>query len=539
MAAAVCIVFPLLRDAMKANGAAVWIAVLLTAVNPVALSQALSYYSDGFLFQMLTIAAAAFAYLAYKPGGKLALAAKIAAFAAVCLAANTAINALLYCAILCLLFFLARVISITRSSASKYTRTKRNIRLFIYFISIIIAAVGVLGMASYAMNFLRYGSPLYGLYGASAVNTAFDAQMSAPFSGLPRAAQVIVSVFSRLSAEPVSDIAIKIPFTYINAEFHLATAEAVSGGWGILFSTVFIVSSLVLLWSLVLTIIRRSRRAWLIAALLLTVALPVFVLPYLFVARLYLQLYWLPLAALLCLISPAENKRNLQSGKLRGSFKWLLAAGLCAALLFSYITPCNVLTGQIQNTADARTAIETLIRETEGGDTVVDIAPAERGLYYGLLFNLQDEGLDAYNFVEHLPEDAIDGTLFASLRYRLRDAGDDASTNSFLAWLNQNGLHRRHRQTQRLRRAGCGYALAAFCSGAGRRFAQQPDGELPGCHRQWRQHPHRAKRFRGRIGANACKRNIRYAAILSVGRVYRYRRHGLRAGERRVCHCGV
>jgi len=348
MAAAVCVAGPLIRDAFKLSGFTAFTAALLAVVNPVTLGQALTYEGDGFMYQTLTVAAAALAYMAYKPEGRFAGMAKAAAFAGVCLAVNIKASALPFCAALCLLCYIARVIGIARSGAPRKTRTKRQLCLLLYFAAMLAAALCALGAATYVTNFLRYGDPFYGMFAAASMNT--DLETLSVIGGLPLAAQVFVSLFSPVSAGPLSEIALKIPFTVTASEFSLASPGAVVGGWGVMFSGIFSLSVLVILWSLAVADKRRSRRGWLILLLLLAVFVPAFFVPYLYSARNYLPLFWLPAAALLCLFSAAEDTRLAPPGKGRMVLRRLLGAALCLLLIVNCVTGYNSLVMQARET---------------------------------------------------------------------------------------------------------------------------------------------------------------------------------------------
>ena len=431
MIAAVCIVAPLIKHSFKLSGFGALFAVCFAVFNPVTLGQVFTYYPDGFAYQLLTIGAASFASSAYKPHGRYAPAAKAAAFAAIGLAVNVTASAILYAALICAVYYGARVIAIARSGRSRNTRSKQQWGLFAYFLCLGITAFGVLGATTYALNFLRYGNPLHGMYTALFANAANDALLAPDISALPLFAQFMISLLSPVSAGTFAGITLKIPFTFTSVELTLATLDAATGGWGLLFSGIMAVSLVILVISLILLAIRRSRRAILLIIALIVVMLPPVFLPYLFKARHYMLLFWLPSIALCCLFAAQTHTFWLR----------FLAAALGMLLAFNCVTAYNSLLAQAQTTADARQTIAAIITETEGGDTALDIAVAAGGPYAGLLFTLQDAGITEYNAIAAIPESQITGTVLELLSYRLRASGGDPyrDANAFLAGLYQNG----------------------------------------------------------------------------------------------------
>jgi hypothetical protein len=441
MVACICLVAPMLKDAMKVSALAAFMSILLVSANVVTIAQALTYYNDGFVYQMLTIAAAALTYMAFKPEGRYVRMAQLAAFLAVCMAINIKTSAVLFCAIICLFYYIARVIAIAQSTAEPQVRKRQQRNLFLYFVAMVLCAVCVLGATTYIVNLVRFGIPFYGMLGQTSINTLLESLMSPKIHNLPLFLQFFVSLFSPMANILFTDINLKVPFTVSADEWNVSALDTNINGWGILFSGIFILSLIVILRAIYLLGKRRSRKVKFLVFILITVLLPVFFIPYLFSARYYLQPYWIVLAALLCLFAPPAEE-GVRVRPLREVNKIptrLLGILLCGLLIVNCVTAYRYLDFQINETKTSRATMETIRNETENNGKVMDVTTASPGMFYALFFNLKDEGITKYNFTEHITD--IHGTVLYYLAYNLRDGGEPAKmeSSSFLYSLNSNG----------------------------------------------------------------------------------------------------
>ena len=439
MAACLCMVGPMLKDAMKIGAFAAFLSILVVSVNVVTLAQALTYYNDGFVYQMLTIAAVSLTYMAFKPDGRFARMARVAAFLAVCMAINIKTSAVLFSAIICFFYYIARVIAIAQSSAEPQARKKQQRGLFLYFVAMVLCAVCVLGATTYMINLVRFGNPFYGMLGQTSINTLLESLMSPKIHNLPLFLQFFVSLFSPMANILFTDINLKVPFIVSADEWNVSALDTNINGWGFLFSGIFLLSLIVILRAMYLLGKRRSRKVKFLAFTLITVLLPVFFIPYLFSARYYLQPFWAVLAALLCLFSPAAEE-GTKASPLREAGRIplrMLGGVLCILLAINTLPAFRYLSFQAKETETSRATIETIRTETENNGKVMDVTTASPGMFYALFFNLQDEGIK-FNFSERLSD--IRGTVLYYLAYNLRDGGDPpkVETNSFLYTLNTN-----------------------------------------------------------------------------------------------------
>ena len=168
--------------------------------------------------------------------------------------------------------------------------------------------------------------------------------------------------------------------------------------------------------------------------------LPVFFIPYLFSARYYLQPFWVPLAALVCLFAPSVRVKKTGEPKYPASryMKLILAPVLCVLLIVNASTSYNFLSNQYATSTDSRAKIADIKAQLAAGGKVMNATTIARGLFYGLFFNLRDEGI-AYHYSETLPD--ADSDLYYYMLYNIRDSGPDpdAEANAFLYSLFRDG----------------------------------------------------------------------------------------------------
>ncbi len=435
--ACVLIAAPMLKDAFKLGRTAAFLAVFLACANLIALSQLALYHYDSFAYQMLTVAMISFAYILFKPNGTLSGAAKAAAFMATCIAVNISPTAALLAAILCVVYFVARIVQIWRTE-DEGDRLWPTLGVLLYLAVMAVFALLALGASTYLVNFLRNGDPFYGMAGQSAMNNLPEDLMSPEIRALPLVVQFFVSMFSSMSAGAFTSIDLKIPFTISRGEWTLPTMGANVAGWGILFGGIFLLSVVIVLVT-ALRMLRRSPRAfWILLFVLLGVILPPVLIPNLYNARDYLLPFWLPLAALTCLFAPTERLDNGAPKHLFvSSLKFVLVPVLCALMIVNAYTGTVYLRSQFTQTAADKAKIADIKTRIEEGDGEFDVTTIARGLFYGLFFNLRDAGVE-YNFSESLP--MIQNELLYYMVYAFRERGteQDAQAEAFLNALYSN-----------------------------------------------------------------------------------------------------
>ena len=439
MAACVCIAAPFLRDAFRLNRGAALLAVLLAAANPITLSQLGLFYNDAFAYQMLTIAVIAFAYILFRPQGGYVTPAFLAAFLAIAIAVNVKMSAVLYAVIICVLFGIGRLIAV-RSTGDAEDRNGATLRLLGYFGALAVCAIGVLGASTYITNRLQNYDFFFGMLGDNSMNTLLPSLMSDRIQSLPLFAQFFVSLLSPTSNTRFTNVNLKLPFTFSHAEWTLATCDANIAGWGVLFSGIFLLSVIIIIVTAV-RMYRHSRRAfWILIGILFMVLAPAFVIPYLFCARYYLQPFWIPLSALVCLLAPSIRVKSTGMVKypVFRILKIAFAAILSALLVINASASYHYFERQRYETQWAHINIAEIRDTLAAGDKTLDVTTIEKGLFYGLFFNLRDAGI-AYNFCENLPEPGEELLYYLTYLYRESGPPEYARANSFLRSLYQNG----------------------------------------------------------------------------------------------------
>ncbi len=410
MAACLCISAPLIRDALKLSRLASGLCVFFAVVNPVTVTQVICMYNDGFVFQILTIVAVCLAYMAFCDEGRYAYICKWAAFMAICLAVNVKTSALIHCAILWLFYYFARLAIGYKQRLDHTLMKKRNIAMVWYWAAWCICAVLVVGSITYVVNWYRYGSPVAGMLGETSINTMITDEMGLNILALPSFVQFFIALFSPSENITFTAIRLKLPFTFSLTELAASAEDTRMGGWGFLYSGIFLISLVVIIITLIRLKRNRSKYYGLLLISLIVVFVPVFIVPYLWWGRYYCQLFWISSIALCCLFAP--NKKE-GMGRRIGSI--LLGIAMCGLLTLNMLPQYNRILERIEDSASQTQAVKSLKVLSQIYD--LDVSGM---VFPGSLYNLRDGGLEGYTHksLDDLAE--VDGGVLKDVFYDLK-----------------------------------------------------------------------------------------------------------------------
>jgi hypothetical protein len=253
----------------------------LAALNPVSVSQALSFYVDGQIGSLI-LCLIATGCIAYRENGHHGLSLFLHA-ASLVLLVNTKFTGVVYAAIMA-----AAVMACHR-----HRSTVRGYSIF--FATVMIVAVFFVGYAPYYRNLTERGHMFYPVMGRQAIDIlTYNSQTD--FVDSNRFANMLTSLFSRSANTGAAGVSeLKLPLTIDRSEVLAfdGMPDMRIGGFGPWFSGILIVSH-VLLASLVLTR-RFSRRA---LALYVCLVASVCVNPAMWWARYVPQLWFVPIVIL-------------------------------------------------------------------------------------------------------------------------------------------------------------------------------------------------------------------------------------------------
>ena len=408
MVAATGIIAVLLKEIGEIR---LWQSILVSlpvCFNAATLGAVITSYNDGFLAMLIFISVAAFTYLANTKSGQYNRYAYVAIFTSVVLGVNLKFSALFPFTIICLVYYGLLIFSQKGRNSWLFRTTGSPNTNFAFLAVTAVCATLVFGATSYARNIAFYRNPLYPMIGANKEDVLAVAIPPA-FKNLSPIQQFTGSLFSSISHDPkLSSIPLKIPFAFNSEEARNSLYwGARTGGWGIWFSGILLVSLVAYAW-----IARRAGKSLNVAFVAISIICiaPTFFIPGLNVAR-----YW-PLPVL---IPPFVLFLYFAIGRARrwGTFLAVTALAINIALPVGGVLLATRQSWRVHNDMDRLSAYDQ-----KGRPLAISLGPpylAEREnlsveaprsqrlhgteAFNGILFNLDDAGI--VNFVQIRPGD--------------------------------------------------------------------------------------------------------------------------------------
>ena len=225
------------------------------AINPVAILQMTTFYVDGYLHMTLYILVLALSWLAREESDReeRRIFGSIVACAVV-ICGTIKYTGLLYGGVYCIIFFLYYCYRQLRSKDS--TCWKRIRDCFFRFAFLAGITVFWAGADCYVMNTVRYGAPLYPLYGKGNVDIMTE---NSAFGEVNRVKNLFISLFSK-AGNPIRSLGapppeLKAPFTVdwaVEKDIAGCTDCRISG-FGVLFSGILIIAAVAIIVKLINT----------------------------------------------------------------------------------------------------------------------------------------------------------------------------------------------------------------------------------------------------------------------------------------------
>lgn len=243
---------------------------LVTVINPITVSQILSYYVDGLLGLLLYLSII-YMYLFIKNDKDKLI--KVILASLIIIISNIKFTGLAYCGLFCLGYYIYYFIKNIK------TNNTRLIKNTLYFVFVVIIAFLVVGSSSYLKNTIDHKNPFYPLIGKDKVDIMTFLQ-PASFKDMSPIEKNFYSIFSKTAnigvfnnGEPV----LKIPFTVDSYELKHINYDTRIGGYGVLFSGIFIISIIFLIFFIVDLIFKKDKNIIIyIIPLIITILLMLF-----------------------------------------------------------------------------------------------------------------------------------------------------------------------------------------------------------------------------------------------------------------------
>lgn len=397
-----CIAYVLQKESF---GLRVWqsfFCALVLAINPIIIVQSQSFYNDAFLGTLLYIMVVAYVYITKE----IQLFRKqcwFLVFLCISIGINIKFSGLLHFGIYSLVFFIYWIISYI-----KKMDMKKLYGVISFYVCSVIFGVMIVGSNSYVRNWIRYHNPFYSFLGEGSVEM-IRASIASDYKETSNLKLFFISLLSKVNNSVDKKTSIKFPFTIAKGECTNSAYDIRFGGWGVLFSGVFIICIILFIFFLV----KRNDTNYM-ALITFATLMPVLFIPGLFWARYFLQLFLIPWVIVVA-ISMRINQ-NIKENK-KPVVYYLLFAFLIFILLLNSIPSLVTYTQRIKKSVNVNDELEQLKQITSDND--VEIAFHGVG-FQGIIFNLKDKDIVNYRVNDELANEdySISFNTFI-IRYRI------------------------------------------------------------------------------------------------------------------------
>ncbi|GHT97789.1 hypothetical protein FACS1894142_3080 [Spirochaetia bacterium] len=317
MVTAALIITGLINDIIKKKYILVLIPTIFLSCNVMTINQSLTYYNDAFLGLVLFISVAAMVYLTINHTGTFSRVSWLILFMSLGLGITIKVSGLLHFASFAVFFYVLWIVRYCKG----YCREKlfHPARLTSFFIGSVLFGLLIIGVSTYVSNTIRYHNPLYPVFSITSIsnNTNDDAvsmMVSGEFEGFSHAKRFFYSLFSELfHTDVVSSVQLKIPFTVHVSELRPAMAYDIKlSGWGIWESGIVILGLILLVIEIIILCRQKKNNVIaMVSTIFVSIILSIFVVPGLFMARYFLQVYIIPYMAIILLLGSNINKKGI------------------------------------------------------------------------------------------------------------------------------------------------------------------------------------------------------------------------------------
>lgn len=389
--AAICIIYYYLSEMTKFSKWKNFVFGIFFVLNPISISQMFTYYNDAFLWEMWLICCIALIYLtcSHQTVQKCSVESYALIFLTIGIGLNTKFSALIFFGILCIVFFAYWCLKTIREKSGNknwfYTVRKK----FVFFVLSVCSAVLFVGTNSYVSNFLRYHNPIYGTFGEGSVDI-ITTMLAPVYCDIPKPFSFIASVFSKTSnSSTATEVLWKIPFTVSPEEIECTKlVDPRIGGWGILFSGIFLISIVILFFTLRKRF-ESDKHFREITLLLITINIIYIVaIPGLCWARYYIIPLYLPVLALIFLQENSDGKR----------FEKFVSVSIIVLLILNFCPNCQAIQQQYIGSKDNK--VEYLKLQRIANDSLIQIDTTISDRREGIYLTIYDMGLTNIEFVD-------------------------------------------------------------------------------------------------------------------------------------------
>ena len=361
---------------------------VLLVVNPITVVQTMNYYVDGIIGLSIFIIIYALINITNKNHEISKIEEFLILACSIIICVNIKFTGLVFAAMFCFVFYIYWLVLDYREDKEKF---KQHLWQYtVFYVVVVVIAVLIVGASSYVKNLIEHGHPFYPLFGEGKYDIITTMQPNY-FSERNVIQKFLISMFSKgenitysWNSEGTKPI-LKIPFTYTEDELNQYTIPDIRiGGFGVLFSGIFILSCIGYVYMLVQWI-RKKEYKILIPSLLImgVIGVLILIVDGSWWARYTPYLYLLPIMVLVYFWENKEQKVKIVLGSI---FAILITINV---LLLLNVTNKNYKKNYdyIDNALEA---FEEYLKESKG-DVEIKL---NSNPFESIQYNLKDKGID-------------------------------------------------------------------------------------------------------------------------------------------------
>lgn len=354
------------------------------SINIVILIQCLTYYNDGFLWEMILLFLASLIYLTFYESGRFKNICYYFIFLSINMGLNTKFSGVIFFGLSGFSFFIFWLVEKWHKYGIVQAFKMVSKHFMILAVSVIFSFT-VTGSTSYVINIIRHNNPFYTMIGEGSTEMIV-AQISPIFKPLSNASRFICSLFSQTNNQPAS-MEWKFPFTfYKNEILQSQLFDTRIGGWGIFFSAIFLISVIFIVFYLIQNGKKYNKLIYIALMLTILTIISIITVPGLFWARYSVGLFYIPAIAMVFLC-----KRINRGGIYAVRYSAVLAV-LCTLLFLNHIPAMTRNIDIARESKPVKTKLENLKYVNEIGKLSFSYITPQHN-FSGRFFNLYDENI--------------------------------------------------------------------------------------------------------------------------------------------------
>ena len=377
----------------------------LVVINPITLPQSQSYYNDGMMQMLIYSALLSLINISFFRGKENCRQDWIAMFAAIHLALNIKYSGLIFMGVYCGGFYFYWLISDFLNEKEKLKND--FIHTTGFYLVTVGSAICFTGSTSYIRNLIYQKNLLYTMVGKDKIEI-ITTMLPDSYANKPYVLQFICSLFSHaanISAGSELKPSLKLPFAFNVAEIETGSLfDLRIGGWGFLFSGIFLISLCVLILECVHDYKKKQRKdIWkiLLFVIALTFIQTIFV-PGLAWARYFAHLFIVPTCATGILLYKKNRK------------EFFLGCMVLILLILNLVNFSYYNFERINISQKSRLELDHLSKLSEVNPVLIHLNGGE--CMQGYLFNLMDANI---NYI--VDSNMEDGTTIFNWRINYKE----------------------------------------------------------------------------------------------------------------------